>query len=389
MIHRVVILGGHIQALGLARQVAAKSIEVVLLVDTRYAVAKYSKAVHKTYIYHSTTELEQWIETLCLPHKECLLFPTNDEMVEFLSHHYADYQQRCALGIPNPETVDLFNDKRKAYQFAESHHIPCPECWYPNTIAEVEALAPTLPYPVVVKPAIMYSFHTTFGKKAFRCDNAEQLLAIYKRIADADYPLEKVLIQEFLSGGPQYLFSYGVMAENGTPIASLIANRIRQNPMDFGNSTTFAITCDVPDIARQSEQLLHLVNYWGMGEVEWMFDPKSGQYKFLEINTRAWKWHTISNQLGFSFIGTMIDVLNSNEMDCEKQPATATHQVGWVERLTDWAVITKEVLHHRMNLSSAVQTYKIQKENAVWSWQDPLPGIMYILLSPILYILRY
>ena len=389
MIHRVVILGGHIQALGLARQVAAKSIEVVLLVDTRYAVAKYSKAVHKTYISHSTTELEQWIETLCLLDKECLLFPTNDEMVEFLATHYADYQQRCALGIPNPETVDLFNDKRKAYQFAESHHIPCPECWYPNTIAEVEALAPTLPYPVVVKPAIMYSFHTTFGKKAFRCDNAEQLLAIYKRIADADYPLEKVLIQEFLSGGPQYLFSYGVMAENGTPIASLIANRIRQNPMDFGNSTTFAITCDVPDIARQSEQLLHLVNYWGMGEVEWMFDPKSGQYKFLEINTRAWKWHTISNQLGFSFIGTMIDVLNSNEMDCEKQPATATHQVGWVERLTDWTVIAKEVLHHRMKLSSAGQTYKIQKENAVWSWQDPLPGIMYILLSPILYILRY
>ena len=389
MIHRVVILGGHIQALGLARQVAAKSIEVVLLVDTRYAVAKYSKAVHKTYIYHSTTELEQWIETLCLLDKECLLFPTNDEMVEFLATHYADYQQRFALGIPNPETVDLFNDKRKAYQFAESHHIPCPECWYPNTIAEVEALAPTLPYPVVVKPAIMYSFHTTFGKKAFRCDNAEQLLAIYKRIADADYPLEKVLIQEFLSGGPQYLFSYGVMAENGTPIASLIANRIRQNPMDFGNSTTFAVTCNVPDIARQSEQLLHLVNYWGMGEVEWMFDPESRQYKFLEINTRAWKWHTISNQLGFSFIGTMIDVLNGNEMDCEKQSAVATHQVGWVERLTDWTVIAKEILRCRMKLSSAVHTYKIQKENAVWSFRDPLPGIMYILLSPILYILRY
>lgn len=389
MIHRVVILGGHIQALGLARQVAAKSIEVVLLVDTRYAVAKYSKAVHKTYIYHGITELEKKVEALCLPQKGCLLFPTNDEMVEFLVGHYADYQQRFELGIPRPETVALFNDKRNAYRFAESHNIPCPECWYPDMLEEVEAIASALPYPVVVKPAIMYSFHTTFGKKAFRCDNAEQLLAIYRRIAAADYPLEKVLIQEFLSGGPQYLFSYGVMAEDGTPIASLIANRIRQNPMDFGNSTTFAIMCDVPDIARQSEQLLHLVNYWGMGEVEWMFDPVSGQYKFLEINTRAWKWHTISNQLGFSFIGTVIDILNGNEMDCKKQSATAAHQVGWVERLTDWTVIAKEVLRRRMKLSSAVQTYKIQKESAVWSWHDPLPGIMYILLSPILYILRY
>lgn len=393
MIHRVVILGGHIQALGLARQVAAKSIEVVLLVDTRYAVAKYSKAVHKTYIYHGITELEKKVEALCLPQKGCLLFPTNDEMVEFLAGHYADYQQRFELGIPRPETVALFNDKRKAYQFAESHHIPCPECWYPNTLDEVKAIAETLPYPVVVKPAIMYSFHTTFGKKAFRCDNAEQLLAIYKRIADADYPLEKVLIQEFLSGGPQYLFSYGVMAENGTPVASLIANRIRQNPMDFGNSTTFAITCNVPEIVCQSEQLLRLVNYWGMGEVEWMFDPVSGQYKFLEINTRAWKWHTMSNQLGFSFIGAMIDTLNEREIKKEEEfqlvDSTMQARVGWAERLTDWTVIAREILHHRMKLTTALQTYKIRKENAVWSWYDPLPGIMYILLSPILYVLRY
>ncbi len=389
MIHRVVILGGHIQALGLARQVAAESIEVVLLVDTRYAVAKYSKAVHKTHIYHGTKELEQWIDTLCLPQKGCLLFPTNDEMVEFLSQRYADYQQRFALGIPAPETVALFNDKRKAYQFAETYHIPCPECWYPDTIDEVKAIAATLPYPVVVKPAIMYTFHTTFGKKAFRCDNTEQLLAIYKRIADANYPLEKVLIQEFLSGGPQYLFSYGVMAKDGIPVASLVANRIRQNPMDFGNSTTFAVTCNVPDIARQSEQLLRLVNYWGMGEIEWMFDPKSGQYKFLEINTRAWKWHTISNQLGFSFIGTMIDMLNGNGINREEPSSALANQVGWVERLTDWTVIMKEVLHHRMRLSSAIQTYKLPKEYAVWSFRDPLPCIMYILLSPILYILRY
>ena len=393
MIHRVVILGGHIQALGLARQVAAKSIEVVLLVDTRYAVAKYSKAVHKTYIYHGITELEKKVEALCLPQKGCLLFPTNDEMVELLAGHYADYQQRFELGIPRPETVALFNDKRNAYRFAESHNIPSPECWYPDTLEEVEAIASALPYPVVVKPAIMYSFHTTFGKKAFRCDNAEQLLAIYRRIAAADYPLEKVLIQEFLSGGPQYLFSYGVMAEDGTPVVSLVANRIRQNPMDFGNSTTFAVTCHVPQIAYQSEQLLHLTDYWGMGEIEWMFDPKSGQYKFLEINTRAWKWHTMSNQLGFSFIGAMIDTLHEREIKKEEEfqlvDSTMQARVGWAERLTDWTVIAREILHHRMKLTTALQTYKIRKENAVWSWYDPLPGIMYILLSPILYVLRY
>ena len=48
MIQRVVIIGGHIQALGLARQVAKKQVEVVLLLDTAWAVARFSRYVTKT-----------------------------------------------------------------------------------------------------------------------------------------------------------------------------------------------------------------------------------------------------------------------------------------------------------------------------------------------------
>ena len=73
-------------------------------------------------------------------------------------------------------------------------------------------LASELPYPIVVKPAIMYSFHATFGKKAYRCDNADELLSIFQRIHVAQYPIDTILIQEFLSGGPKYLYSYGVFA---------------------------------------------------------------------------------------------------------------------------------------------------------------------------------
>ena len=38
MIKRVAIIGGHIQALGLARQVARMGVEPILLVDSAWAV---------------------------------------------------------------------------------------------------------------------------------------------------------------------------------------------------------------------------------------------------------------------------------------------------------------------------------------------------------------
>lgn len=385
MIKRVVIIGGHIQALGLARQVYSKGLEVVLLLDTKWAVARFSKTVAKYYVYHSEEQLHQMIMQLCLPNHATLLFPTNDESVEHLSKHYTKYFACFAMGIPNPSLVELFNDKRNAYQFATSHDIPCPKCWYPNTMEEVWGIAQELPYPVVVKPGIMYSFHTTFGKKAYRCDNVDALIAVFERINASNYPIETILIQEFLAGGPKYLYSYGVFAADGEPKVALIANRIRQNPMDFGNSTTFAITCNIPQIEKQSKKLLQMVKYFGLGEVEWMYDPQCGKYKFLEINTRAWKWHTISNQLGFSFIGAMIDYYNGVTTE---QPI-ATKTVGWVERLTDWTVVAKECIRRRMPLKNVCLTYKISKENAVWQWFDPLPGIMYILMAPILYIKRH
>ena len=386
MIQRVVIFGGHIQALGLARQVKARGLEVVIVTDDGCSVARFSRSVDRTIV----ASFEDWrskIAELELPNRGTLLFPTNDEAVEMLCGRYREYNERFVLGVPEPRVIELFNDKRRAYQFAEAQGVHCPKCWYPDTMEDVEELSKKLEYPVVVKPAVMYRFHATFGKKAFRCDDAQSLKAIYARIAAKDYPLETLLVQEFLDGGAKNLYSCGVMAAGGEIVASMQANRIRQNPMDFGNSTTYAISCYVPQIQEQTESLLKMVGYSGIGEVEWMWDEKSQQYKFLEINTRAWKWHTISNQRHFSFIGKMIDLFDGQEVKGER--IEDARQVAWCERLTDFTVAAKEILHGRMSLRDVVKSYRIKHESAVWSWADPMPGIMYILLSPVLYIKRH
>ena len=87
MIQRVVIFGGHIQALGLARQVKAKGLEVVLIVEDKYQVARFSRAVSRTIV----APIEDWIlkiEELELPNRGTMLFPTNDEAVEMLCGRY-------------------------------------------------------------------------------------------------------------------------------------------------------------------------------------------------------------------------------------------------------------------------------------------------------------
>ena len=382
MIDSLIILGGHIQALGLARQAKAKGIRVILLIPDKYSVARFSRSVDKVFVCDTEDRLIR-----CLAsnrNKGTMLFPTSDDYIEFIFKHFDSLKDGFTIALPEMPIVELFANKTLTYKFAEANGIPHPRSRYPQDYEQLEAMSDGLEYPVVVKPSVMYSFHKKFGKKAFLCENKEAMLVKVKELVDADYPVNALIIQEFLSGGAKNLYSYGFLAIDGEVKSSIMANRIRQNPMDFGNSTTFAVSVDIQELEDISKRIIGLTRYTGMGEVEFMYDK--GEYKFLEINTRAWKWHTISNGRGFSFIGDWIDWLNTGTI---RGSENRLGRCAWVERLTDLAVATKAIIRKQLKFKDVFLSYRQHKTSAVWSIKDPLPALMYLLMSPILFIKRH
>jgi predicted ATP-grasp superfamily ATP-dependent carboligase len=385
MINTVFLLGNHIQSLGLARQLRNYNIDVILFTDSKYSICRFSNTIKKTYFFKNEIDLLIKIKQNKSNLHNTLIFPTNDHMVGFLCVNYDELLKDFFIGIPHPDIVNIFADKRNTYRFAAEHNIPFPESHYPLSINDVEELSGKVNYPVIIKPAIMHVFYKTFSKKAFKCDSPSELIKEVKKI-EKKFPVDQLIIQEFLDGGAKDLYSYATFSVNGKSIAALIANRPRQNPMNFGNSTTYAITSYIPEIKIQAEKILELTNYFGLAEVEFMYDKKSKQYKFLEINTRAWKWHSISEGLGFSFIGKMISYYNENDLSELKNFDKVT---AWVERLTDIAVVIKELFKGNNILKETISSYKVSKVYAVWSSKDPLPFLCYIFLSPILYFKRH
>lgn len=385
MVESVFILGNHIQALGLARQVHRLGLEVMLFTDTRYSITRFSNAVKQTIIFKAENDLLDKIINLNKNPKNILLFPTNDRMVEFLTHNYGLLSKGFYMGISEPEVINIFADKCNAYRFAAKHNIPIPESYFPDSMKEVKEIAEKIKYPVIIKPAIMYTFHKIFGKKAIKCDNLKELISTIALVTEK-IPLNQLIIQEFLDGGAKTLFSYGTFAVHGNSVASVMVNRTRQNPMTFGNSTTYAVTCNIPEIKEYAEKMLELTCYFGFAEIEFMYDKKNEKYKFLEINTRAWKWHSISNGLGFSFIEKMISYFNFNDTT---EIRKYDEVYGWIERLTDAAVVFKELLHGNNLIKEVFESYKTPRVYAVWSKRDIIPLIMYILLSPVLYFKRH
>ena len=357
MISRVIIIGGHIQALGIARQAHQLGIDVILYLTETFSVARWSNAVsHTSYMAHLTPLLSN---ISAYRNSNTLLVPTGDDAIMFLNSHRNELSDNFILGMPHVAIITTFSDKRKTADFTQKHGIPHPKCFCPNTIEELASEAPYLTYPVVLKPSVMYTFHRIFGRKAFLCNTSIELINRAKAISE-HFPINQLIVQEFLEGGPKHLYSYGVYAVDGVPVVWIVAEKT-------------------------AKDLLAITNYTGFAEIEFMYNRHSNRYELLEVNTRLWKWHTISMKCGFGFFETMLCHLNG------KSPTYTPdrHPVAWVERLTDTAIVITETLHHRMSLRAAIMSYKTDKQSAVWSVKDPLPAIMYFLLSPILYFTRH
>ena len=382
-IKKAVILGNHIQALGLSRMASRIGLQVTIYNSYGASVARFSNSCSKFILYRDQEHLLQMLLDGKVE-KEAILLATNDDLIGFMARHFEALTERYYLSIPKPEVVDICFNKRKTYRRAQEMGIPIPETHFPDSLEEVRALAPTLQYPVILKPAIMFTFFGATGQKVFFCADEQELIRQYEEILKI-IPAEEVIVQQFLHGGAPTLYSFGSFFAGGEVYGSFVANRIRQKPMDFGISTCFARTVLNPEIERQAIDFLRGIDYFGMSEVEFMYDQATGEYRLIEINPRSWKWHSIANKLEIHLLEMMVDYLENKPV---ARKVNDQADVGWVERLTDTYVVAGELWKRRMTLSEYLRTMRMPKESATWSLRDPLPAIMYVLMSPYLLLKR-
>ena len=112
---------------------------------------------------------------------------------------------------------------------------------------------------------------------------------------------------------------------------------MRQHPIDFGNATTYAETIDEPVLKKYSEKLLSASGYNGLCEVEFKKDEADGQYKFLEVNTRTWKWHAIAEKAGTPFLENYYKYLNGAAL----KPMSSQNRASFRHALTDFPIQIK------------------------------------------------
>ena len=330
-----IVLGGNFVGLGVARSLGRHKIPVwVFDSDRTRSIAQFSRYTKRFVV--TEEDPHDWL--LREGRKRHLdgwvLFPTNDEYVEMVSTNHRSLSSIYRLTTPPQEVTKWALDKRLTYQKAAELGIAAP--WTVVSDALAGFSDDDLPYPLILKPASNHRFFPHTNLKALPVDSPADL---HHRLAQMGQylPPGEILVQERIPGGGENQFSFGAVCKNGRAYATLVARRTRQYPVDFGNASTFVETTTQPVVEAAGRRFLEGIGFDGMAEVEFKFDPRDGKYKILDVNSRAWGWHTLGSAAGVDFAY----LLWQQACGAEVSAISTRHKAAWLREITDLLAIAK------------------------------------------------
>ena len=379
------VIGGDYQGLGIVRSLGYRQVPVGLI-DDEVSIAGFSRYASFRVRVPAFGDAKETAEILLdLGRRRELygwvLYPTRDETVAAISQHKRELEEIYRVPTPGWNTVKHLWDKRNTYDLARRVGIPFPRTWQIRDRAELEQL--DLTFPVAVKPAIKEHFLHATKAKAWRADGQAELRKLYER-ASRFMPVDELLIQDFIPGGGNDQYSCCLFFKQGQVISQLVATRRRQHPIEFGKSSTYVETIDLPLLEEYSERFLREIDYYGLVEFEFKYDSRDGQYCLLDVNGRTWGYHTIGRAAGVDFSYLLFQ-------DQLQQPVEHTRGnagIRWIRLLTDLPVGVLSILRGKLRPGAYIRSLREFDEEAVFSRDDPVPGLVEIALLPYLAIKR-
>ena len=382
------MLGGDYLGLAVVRSLGRRGVPICV-VDDELSIGRFSR-----YTTHYVRVPDLRDESRCVASvlgvgrrlglDGWVLYPTREEIVVALARHRQDLLGTFRVPTPPWDVTQWAWDKRKTHELAQRAGIPTARTWGLGTDANIDALPMDVRFPVVIKPAIKEHFLYATGAKAWRADSREELAARAAEAAAIVGPAE-VLVQERIPGDGHQRYAYCAFFKDGMSLASVTVRRRRQHPPEFGRASTLVETVDVPELEALSLRFLREMRYYGVVELEYMLDDRDATYKLLDVNARLWGYHSIGPRAGVDFPW----LLFRDQIGLPAFPVGRGRTgVRWVRMLTDLPTVAVELAQRSLTFREYTASMRPVRVEAVFSMEDPLPGLAEVALLPYLAVQR-
>jgi predicted ATP-grasp superfamily ATP-dependent carboligase len=371
--------------LGIVRGLGRRGIPVFALDPDRTQTGMTSRFCQARVIprvdEHEEEHLDYLIHlALSLPEKP-VLFSTGDNTVLCYARHEDSLQKHFRFAGPSAEIVRKTATKDALWRTARELGIPVPETHAPGSLDEVRAVAGTIPYPCIIKPAQPNSWHRRAvqdslrripggTEKAILARDANALVDAYQRIAAFD---PNVVVSEVIPGEDRELLYFAFYRAANGRIWHFSGRKERIVPVHFG-SASFVVSMEAEDLDRVSITFLEKLGYRGLGGIEFKRDARDGSLKLIEFNPRFGLWDALGQRFGIDTAAVAyLDAIGAEL----PEPGHARAGVRWVSICRDVRAAFGYRAEGRLSAGSWLRSLVVgEKVWAMFSWDDPLPAVV-------------
>jgi carbamoylphosphate synthase large subunit len=200
--------------------------------------------------------------------------------------------------LPEIEIIRTASNKALSTQIAEEHGISCPKSVLVKREYDDEHVKGVLtsfieicPLPWIVKPTRGRGMRGVKTVEAF-----EEALSIVQSCG------EDMLIQEYIPGKVGSVYMIGLLCDREGKVWRRFSSRSFRTHYKSGGPATAGISVSEPEVISNSEKILNAIGRWrGPAGVEWIRDPRDGDFRFMEINCRLWGYSSLAAGAGANF----------------------------------------------------------------------------------------
>ena len=298
-----------------------------------------------------------------------VLFPERDEHVEWALDHWDDANAVSDMPLPTDrEAVVRLRRKDVLPVVAAEAGVPSPGTVLADGDDSVREAG--LRAPMVVKAVEGQEFALTFGQKALVAESVDEALAVARVASERGF---QTIVQEIVPDSHERIYSLlAYVARDGRPLVTLVGRKVRQGPLRFGTSAVFEVDYE-PTVLDQGLRLLKTAGYTGIAHVEFAQDPRDGEFRVLEVNTRLPVWAALAANRHLDLPRIVYDDLSGREVS---PLPTFKDDLTWVYLAKDVHVSLQMARRRELGPRRFLREYLRQpKARAIFARDDPMPAV--------------
>ena len=301
--------------------------------------------------------------------ERAVLFPDRDEHVEWLLDHWNTVNAVADLPLPHDaEAARRLRRKDLLPAVAAEAEVPSPATVLADGDAAVRDA--NLRAPLVVKAIEGQEFALAFGHKAVVAEDVDDALRVAREARERGF---HTIVQEVVPDSHERVYSLlTYVARDGRPLVTVVGRKVRQGPLRFGTSAVFEVDYE-PRVLDQGLRLLQAAGYTGIAHIEFAEDPRDGEFRVLEVNTRLPVWAALAANRHLDLPRIAYDDLTGREV----VPLPPFQGVlTWIYLAKDVYVSLQMARRRELGPRGFLADYlRRPKARAVFARDDPWPAV--------------